>query len=142
TAHGHAGLTPLWVAMELERMDDDESAWVEGIRQMCKRLNNLIVVASLLLTSSAAFITTIPPKAAMVDYTLRGPYICILSSFGLFIGGIISAGGTYLMLTRARPHWVETVLYASRPHVYSTLIVLSYPFFSIGLVNMLLSFGM
>jgi hypothetical protein len=34
------------------------------------------------------------------------------------------------------------VLYANRFHVYSTLIMLSYPFFSIGAAAILLAFGM
>ncbi|KAJ7249575.1 hypothetical protein C8J57DRAFT_1079453 [Mycena rebaudengoi] len=83
-----------------------------------------------------------PPRTSMVNYTLRGPYICMLGSFGLLIGGIIVASVCVLVSGKARPYWSEQVLYANRFHVYSTLIMLPYPFFSIGAAAILLAFGM
>ncbi|KAJ6556315.1 hypothetical protein B0H19DRAFT_947494, partial [Mycena capillaripes] len=93
------------------------------------------------VATSAAFITTVPPKPATVDYTLRGPYICMLSAFGLLTGGIVVIAVSFLVLTKARPNWSERVLYSSRFHVYSTLIILSYPIFSIGAGTVLLGSG-
>ncbi|KAJ7484459.1 hypothetical protein FB451DRAFT_1028824 [Mycena latifolia] len=101
----------------------------------------IFVEASLLLATSSIFITTVPPRPSMVNYTLRGPYICMLGSFGLLIGGIIVALVCLLVTSKARPYWSEQVLYANRFHVYCTLIMLSYPFFSIGAGATLLSFG-
>ncbi|KAJ6597585.1 hypothetical protein DFH09DRAFT_904080 [Mycena vulgaris] len=140
-SYGHVGLDPVWASIRLEEEGDD-SVWVEGTRQLCDRLNNLLVVGSLLLATSAAFITTVPPRPTTVDYTLRGPYICILCAFGLLIGGIIVTAVSFLVLSKARPHWSERVLYSSRFHVYSTLIMLSYPIFSIGAATALLGSGM
>ncbi|KAJ6451578.1 hypothetical protein C8R45DRAFT_1223765 [Mycena sanguinolenta] len=97
--------------------------------------------ASLLPATAAIFITTTPPRPSMVNYTLRGPYICMLGSFGLLIGGIIVAAVCVLISSKARPYWSEQVLYANRFHVYSTLIMLSYPFFAIGTAAILLAFG-
>jgi hypothetical protein len=65
--------------------------------------------ASLLLATSSVFITTAPPRASMVNYTLRGPYICMLASFGLLIGGIIVASVCVLVSSKARPYWAEQV---------------------------------
>ncbi|KAJ6548195.1 hypothetical protein DFH09DRAFT_1039670 [Mycena vulgaris] len=130
---GHAGLEPIWAAIKLEEEGD------EGIDQICDRLNNILLVGSLLLATSAAFITTTPPRESIVNYTLRGPYICMLGSFGLLIGGIIVASGCVLV---AKPYWSEQVLYADRFHVYCTLLTLSYPFVSIGGAALLLAFGM
>lgn len=48
-AYGHAGLTPVWASIKLAQKGD-ESVWVEGIRQMCDRLNNMLVVVRLHLT--------------------------------------------------------------------------------------------
>ncbi|KAJ7113206.1 hypothetical protein C8R44DRAFT_797350 [Mycena epipterygia] len=141
TAHGHAGLGPVWAAIKVED-EGDESLWVEMIRQMCDRLNNMLVVASLLLGTSAVFITTPPPIPTTVNYTLRGPYICMLSAFGLLIGGLIVAAVVYLLLSRSKPHWLEHVLYVSRFQVYCTLIIFSYPFFAIGTATVLLALGM
>ncbi|KAF7341243.1 hypothetical protein MVEN_01859900 [Mycena venus] len=146
-SYGHVGLDPVWASIRLEEEGDD-SVWVEGTRQICDRLNNLLVVlmlanpkGSLLLATSAAFITTVPPRPTTVDYTLRGPYICLLSAFGLLIGGIIVTAVSFLVLSKARPNWSERVLYSSRFHVYSTLIMLSYPIFSIGAATALLGSG-
>ncbi|KAJ7148435.1 hypothetical protein C8R43DRAFT_888928, partial [Mycena crocata] len=116
--------------------------WAEHIRQTCDRLNNMLVVASLLLATSAAFITTTPPKETMMSYTLRGPYMCLIGSFGLLLGGIVVASFCRLVAGKARPNWSEQVLYTNRFHVYSTIILLSYPFFSIGVASLLLAFGM
>ncbi|KAJ6578310.1 hypothetical protein B0H19DRAFT_931632 [Mycena capillaripes] len=125
TSFGHAGLEPIWAAIRLEEEGDD-SIWSEGINQTCDWLNNMLLVASLLLATSAVFITTTPPRASMVN----------------FIGGIIVASVCVLVSSKARPYWAEQVLYANRFHVYSTLIMLSYPFFSIGAAAVLLAFGM
>ncbi|KAJ7148416.1 hypothetical protein C8R43DRAFT_1008932 [Mycena crocata] len=140
TSFGHAGLDPIWEAIRLEEEGDD-SVWADGIRQTCDRLNNMLVMASLLLATSAVFITTSPPRETTINYTLRGPYICMLGSFGLLLGGIIVASVCVLVSGKARPYWSEQVLYANRFHVYCTIIMLSYPFFSIGAASLLLAFG-
>ncbi|KAE9396214.1 hypothetical protein BT96DRAFT_1021485 [Gymnopus androsaceus JB14] len=138
---GHAGLDSVWAAIMLWE-EGDESAWAEGIQQTLDRLTNINVVASLLLSTCAAFITTPPPNPAMVNYTLRGPYLCILGSFALLIGGIIVCSASLLVTGKARPYWAKEVLYANRFHVYCTLAMLSYPFVSIGIATLLLAFGL
>lgn len=65
--------------------------------------------ASLLLATSAVFLTTPPPRESIINYTLRGPYTCVLVSFGLLLGGIIVASVCILVLTVARPYWSEKV---------------------------------
>jgi hypothetical protein len=64
---------------------------------------------SLLLATSSVFITTLPPIPGLVNYTLRGPYICIVSAFGLLIGGIISAAADSAAFSQAWPYWTENV---------------------------------
>ncbi|KAF7344067.1 hypothetical protein MVEN_01696300 [Mycena venus] len=137
---GLDSLDPIWAAIRLEE-EGDESVWYTGIDHTCDRLNNMLVVASLLLATTAVFITTPPPRVSIVDYTLRGPYICMLVSFGLLIGGIMAASVCVLITRKARPDWSERVLYAGRFHVYCTLVTLSYPFLSIGTAALFLSFG-
>ncbi|KAF7289877.1 hypothetical protein MIND_01362100 [Mycena indigotica] len=139
-AFGQVGLEPIWATIKLEE-EGDESIWEEGIRITCDRLNNMLLVASLLLATSAVFITTTPPRLNIVNYTLRGPYILMLGAFGLLIGGIIVASVAVLTTAKARPYWSEQVLYATRTNVWCTLIVLSYPFFAIGLAAIFLAFG-
>lgn len=66
-----------------------------------------------MLATTAVFITTVPPKPSVVHYTLRGPYICILGSFGLLIGGIIVASACVLVACKVRPFWLEKVCYCN-----------------------------
>ncbi|KAF9459170.1 hypothetical protein BDZ94DRAFT_1268952 [Collybia nuda] len=141
TSFGDSSLDSVWAAMCLEEAGD-ESLWVEGTRRMYGRLSNLLVVAGLLLVSSAVFVTTVPPRAAMINYTLRGPYICILGSFALLLGGIIVGSALLLVVGKAQPCWSKEVLCANRFHVYCTLIMLSYPFFSTAMGTLLLTFGL
>ncbi|KAJ7840062.1 hypothetical protein B0H14DRAFT_2785879, partial [Mycena olivaceomarginata] len=137
---GHVGLSPVWASIRLYHEGDD-SVWVEGTRQLCDRLNNFLLVGSLLMATSAAFITTAPPKPEMLDYNIRGPYICMLCACGLFIGSIVVTAVAFLVLSKAGPIWSERVLYSTRFHVYSTLIMLSYPLVSIGSGTALLGVG-
>ncbi|KIK69327.1 hypothetical protein GYMLUDRAFT_152437 [Collybiopsis luxurians FD-317 M1] len=142
---GHAGLETLWGAIILEE-EGDESVWAEQTQQMIDRLTNMNIVAGLLLTFGASFVTTIPPRPDMVNYTLRGPYACLFISLALLMGGLVVGSFGMLVVGKTRPHWAKeachsAVLYASRFHVYCTLAVLSYPFFSIGSATMLFSCG-
>ncbi|KAJ7162794.1 hypothetical protein C8R43DRAFT_880379 [Mycena crocata] len=141
TSVGHMDLEPIWAAIRLEE-EGKENLWAEHIHQMCDRLNNMLVVASLLWATSAAFITTTPPKESTMSYTLRGPYMCLIGSFGLLLGGIVVATVCALVAGMARPYWAEQVLYTNRLHVYCTIIMLSCPFFFIGVASLLLAFGM
>ncbi|KAJ7861967.1 hypothetical protein B0H14DRAFT_2741004 [Mycena olivaceomarginata] len=128
TSFGHVGLSPVWASICLYHEGDD-SVWVEGTRQL------------LLMATSAAFITKAPPKPEMLDYNIRGPYICMLCACGVFIGSIIVAAVAFLVLSKAGPIWSERVLYSTRFRVYSTLILLSYPLISIGAGTALLGVG-
>ncbi|KAI5822691.1 hypothetical protein K523DRAFT_345355 [Schizophyllum commune Tattone D] len=125
SAYGHAGLEPVWAAVRLEEEAGDGSFWE----------------ARLLLASAATFLTTQPPRDEILNYTRRGPYICLVASFGLLIGGIIVGGACVLVTSKVQAYWSEKVLYADRFHVYCTLIMLSYPFFSIGIATLFLAFG-
>ncbi|KAJ7187333.1 hypothetical protein C8R46DRAFT_1059503 [Mycena filopes] len=139
-AHGHVGLEPFWVA--IRRADKDGGgAWVEARQQLCERLNNMLIVGSLLLASSATFITTVSPAPAIVNYTLRGPYICFICAAALQVVGIIGAANGYLIAAGATATWVERVLYSDRFNVYGSLILASYPFYSIGAGTMMLTVG-
>ncbi|KAL1735469.1 hypothetical protein EV714DRAFT_233374 [Schizophyllum commune] len=141
TAYGHAGLEPVWAAVRLEEEAGDGSFWEASIRQICDHLNNMLLVAGLLLASAATFLTTEPPRDEILNYTRRGPYICLVASFGLLIGGIIVGGACVLVTSKVQAYWSEKVLYADRFHVYCTLIMLSYPFFSIGIATLFLAIG-
>ncbi|KAJ7744834.1 hypothetical protein B0H14DRAFT_2986632 [Mycena olivaceomarginata] len=131
--------SPVWAPICLYHEVDD-SVWVEGTRQLCDRLNNFLLVGSLLMATSAAFITTAPPKPEMLDYNIRGPYICMLCACGLFIGSIIVTAVAFLVLSKAGPIWSQRICSPCFPF-HSTLIMLSYPLVSIGAGTALLGVG-
>ena len=65
--------------------------------------------ASLLLASNAALVTTDPPEAGILNYTIRGPYVCLWTSFGILLGGIIIAATDVYALATCYPEWVVQV---------------------------------
>lgn len=106
-AYGQLNLESLWATIKLDSREGNPKAWREGQHRMSNQLNNVLVVvwlhslivcsiirliflkAGLLLATSAVFITTEPPDTSKLDYTRRGPYLCIYIAFGLLIGAII-----------------------------------------------------
>ncbi|KAF9261758.1 hypothetical protein L218DRAFT_1001539 [Marasmius fiardii PR-910] len=139
-SYGHAGLDPVWASIMLEE-EGDESAWVHDLEKTYQRLANLNLVAGLLLASTAAFITTEPPKLDIVNYNLRGTYLCACASFTLILGGVVVCSGQMLIAGTIRPYWAKEVLFANRFHVYWTIIMCSYPFFSVGIGTALFIIG-
>ncbi|KAJ7214118.1 hypothetical protein C8J57DRAFT_1538606 [Mycena rebaudengoi] len=134
TAYGDLGMEPLWVAFKLDE-EGDESAWTEMVRILVGRLNNLVLLGSLLLATSSVFIT-------IVNYTLRWPYIFILSAFGFLIGGVIHGAAGSAAVSQAWPYWAEKVCYRNRFYVYGTTMAIAGPTFSIATAAILLAFGM
>ena len=65
--------------------------------------------ASLLLASNAALVTTEPPEAGILNYTIRGPYLCLWTSFGILLGGTIVAAANVYVLATCYPEWVVQV---------------------------------
>ncbi|KIY64498.1 hypothetical protein CYLTODRAFT_401809 [Cylindrobasidium torrendii FP15055 ss-10] len=108
---------------------------------MYERLSNIILVAGLLLATAAVFITTAPPESSILNYTQRGPYISIIGSFGLLIGGIIVGSAVLLVLTRLQPEWMLDVFCADKFRIFCILIILSYPVISVAIATLLLAFG-
>ncbi|KAF7340254.1 hypothetical protein MVEN_01944100 [Mycena venus] len=140
-AYGHPDIEVLWAALRLEE-EGDESVWKDFIRIISDRLNNVLVVSSLLLATASVFITTVPPIPGIINYTLRGPYISIVSAFGLLIGGIICVACTSLVASQATPYWIENVIYRNRACVYCAIMLGAGPIISVGAATLLLAFGM
>lgn len=59
--------------------------------------------------STAAFITTTPPLAASLNYNERGPYICLLLSFGLTLGSLIVGSAMMYTLPMCAAKWWREV---------------------------------
>ncbi|KAH8804305.1 hypothetical protein DL96DRAFT_638701 [Flagelloscypha sp. PMI_526] len=139
---GHSDLTHLLTVMMLVEEEHDEEGWIAGVDRLSNRLNNVLITGGLLLATTAAFITTTPPKDAMINYTVRGPYLCLLAAFSLLIGGVIVGSASVVVMSKVRPSWVMQVMFAERFHVWGFMLLLAYPFLSIGIATLFIAFGL
>ncbi|KIY68356.1 hypothetical protein CYLTODRAFT_453608 [Cylindrobasidium torrendii FP15055 ss-10] len=122
--------------------DSAEKHWEEAVSQMYIRLGNIIMVAGLLLATAAAFITTPPPDKSLFDYNQRGPYICIMGSFGLNAGGITVGSCALLVLARLQRQSMLDTFCADRLRIFCTLVMLAYPAIAVAVAALLLAFGL
>ncbi|KZW01166.1 hypothetical protein EXIGLDRAFT_760930 [Exidia glandulosa HHB12029] len=136
-AVGYASLDRRWEFMTRgERLDREHTGHI------ATRLTTITVTAGLLLATTATLITTDAPRADILDYTITGPYICLWASFGLLIGGAIVGSADIFVMSTSTREWTLRILMATRARVFCVLILLAYPFISIGIATLVLAFGM
>ncbi|KAJ6455044.1 hypothetical protein C8R45DRAFT_752794, partial [Mycena sanguinolenta] len=88
--------------------------------------------ATFLLSSIVSLVTTLPPKDAMLNYTLRGPYLCLWASISILLGSIIVASTDVYVLAMCTPELLEQRMMSTRVRVWLVLILLAYPFFAVA----------
>ncbi|KAF5311932.1 hypothetical protein D9619_002311 [Psilocybe cf. subviscida] len=79
-AYGQPRLDFMWASIKLAE-EGDEDVWIDGRKRTSEQQNNILVLAGLLLATSSVFITTLPPNPTFLDWTRRGPYLCICGAF-------------------------------------------------------------
>ncbi|KAH8814510.1 hypothetical protein DL96DRAFT_415007 [Flagelloscypha sp. PMI_526] len=141
-AWGHAEMHHVWTSIVLEADEDDDLSWPYALRSLYDRLQIVLITGGLLLASTATFLTTTPPEAHMANYTIRGPYICLLIAFGMLLGGTVVGSAQILFMAKIRAFFVRDVMLGDRFHVWGTLIILFYPFFTNCVATVLLAFGL
>ena len=119
------------------------------------------IQASLLLSCVVALITTTPPEEALIDYSQRGPYICLWIALGILLGGVVVGSADIYVLSTCCQGWCQRVCFsqssrnhhsqgsahgtqtmmATRARLMSTLIFLAYPFIAIGCATLVCVFG-
>ncbi|KAH9904643.1 uncharacterized protein BXZ73DRAFT_61875 [Epithele typhae] len=127
-AYGHTTLMHWWTAT----CSGDE-VLARDNEQIISRLTITSVVAGLLLSSTAALITTEPPRADLLDYTQRGPYLLLWASFGMTLGGMILSSTNIYALSTYNCVWFRTVIMSTRARVWCTLVLFAYPSFAVGI---------
>ncbi|EJD40579.1 hypothetical protein AURDEDRAFT_38779, partial [Auricularia subglabra TFB-10046 SS5] len=100
-----------------------------------------VIKAGLLLASVSALVTTAVPRGNILDYTLRGPYICLWASFGILLGAIVVGSASIFVMSTCAHEWTKEVLMASRLRVICILITLAYPFLAVGASTIGCAFG-
>jgi len=138
---GRADLNPVYAAICLEHVGDGK-AWKERVKQVQDRLNNMLIVAGLLSAATALFLTTLSPRPEIGNYNIRGPYLCLLFSYAVFIGEIVVGYIALLVVSQATPTWAEKVFFSDRFHVYCSIFMLSWPLIANGIATLLLAFGL
>ncbi|KZV62573.1 hypothetical protein PENSPDRAFT_642045 [Peniophora sp. CONT] len=119
------------------RIINDAGVFTQEKERLSKMVGTVNVVvfhfqATLLLATTAAFITTDPPEAGILNYTRRGPYICLIASFFLFLGGIIVGCAVQFALTSCTSEWIRDTLMGTRFRVWTMMLLLGYPFMAIA----------
>ncbi|KAJ3553416.1 hypothetical protein NM688_g3622 [Phlebia brevispora] len=135
-AVGRTTLDGVWKACK------SEEYFLEGRKELSDRISTVTFVAGLLLSTEAAFITTTAPLVMVINYNLRGPYILLLLSFGVTLGGLIVGSAVAYVLTKADKSWFEETFMSSKLRVCCWLILVGYPFLSIGVSTSCLAFGL
>ncbi|KZV67452.1 hypothetical protein PENSPDRAFT_688076 [Peniophora sp. CONT] len=125
-AYGQPNLETQWRIMHNSRSFEEEKD------RLTKNVGTVNIVATLLLATTATFITTVPPQAGIIDYNRRGPYICLLASFGLLLFGIIVGSAAQFFISSCTQDLVRDTLMSTRFRIWVIMSSLVYPFVAIG----------
>ncbi|KAJ7220829.1 hypothetical protein GGX14DRAFT_676168 [Mycena pura] len=125
-AFGHSTLEHKW-----EMAHANYEAFTKDTDRISRRISQISTVVSLLLASISALVTTVPPRDEILNYTLRGPYLCMWASFGILLGGVIVASADVYGLATCTPQLAIKMM-GTRMRIWCVLIMLAYPFFSVG----------
>ncbi|THU90447.1 hypothetical protein K435DRAFT_676063 [Dendrothele bispora CBS 962.96] len=136
-AHGHTDIECLWAICST-----GEPEFIIQKDRLTARISTITVVAGLLLSVTTAFITTVPPVPQVINYTERGPFLCLLLSFGLNLGGLVVGSALLWAIAKAKIQWFCNVMMGSASRVFWTQVMMAYPFGAIGLATVLEAFGL
>jgi len=126
---GGSSLRQLWERSHTT----EEETWAEGRDSLRERIQHTNIVAGLLLTTIAAFCSTDPPKdSQFLPYTKEGPTSLLLLSFGLSFAGLIVGSTIVLVVGKSTSTWFCDVMMGTRARIWTTMILLGYPFLAIG----------
>ncbi|EJD40578.1 hypothetical protein AURDEDRAFT_127606 [Auricularia subglabra TFB-10046 SS5] len=122
-------------------LNSEDKTYKAHMDRIIYRLTSITTMIGLLLASMAALVTTEAPKGKIIDYTMRGPYICLWASFGLLLGAaVVGSTGLFIMST-CTADWTINVLMSSRARLICLLITLAYPFLAVGISTVGCAFG-
>lgn len=127
---GHASLNAVW-----ERCYEDcpDEVWEHFRDELRERMEHINVVAGLLISAMAAFCTTDPPAdARLLPYTNTASYCAIFLSVNLALGGLVVGSTTAFVIHKASAKWFHEAMMGSQPRICATMVLLSYPFLSVG----------
>jgi len=126
---GHASLHHVW---EDSHPDCSAEVWEHGRDMLRERLQHINIVAGLLLSSVTAFCTTVPPDGAILPYTMTAPYCVLLVSVALALGALIVGSSAVFVIHKAKVEWFNETMMSSRTRIWGTMLLLSFPFLSVG----------
>ncbi|KAJ7351966.1 hypothetical protein DFH08DRAFT_693390 [Mycena albidolilacea] len=116
--------------------------WVVFEDCYAARMSQLNIVGELIFTSLSAWATTEPPLKHLLDYNQCEPYVCLIISFSGTWGGIIVSSALMYGTSMTDTKWYCEMLMASHSQVCCTLILLTYPFFAMGISTVFSIFSM
>jgi hypothetical protein len=105
----------------------------------------------LLVGATAAFMTTPPPLTNLLNYNIRGVYALTLLAYALLLGGLVVGSSITFVLSKCTSKWFVRVCISndsyvfailiikyrqthlgSKPRALGTVMLLAYPFISVG----------
>ncbi|KAG2085943.1 uncharacterized protein F5147DRAFT_729702 [Suillus discolor] len=113
------------------KINDDE--WEKHRKSFIDRLSNTNIAAGLVLTTSAVFLSTQPPLASFLPYTLRACYILAFGSFAHALGGLLTGLAVVNIYEACDRIWTNEVLTATRFRLCCTLMFIAWPAISLTL---------
>ncbi|KIP07286.1 hypothetical protein PHLGIDRAFT_425579 [Phlebiopsis gigantea 11061_1 CR5-6] len=134
---GHPSLHPVYDICLAPR-----TVWQESTDRLYDRLNTIVVVAGLLLSATGAFVTTIPPLPNILNYTERGPYLCLFVSWGLSLGTLIVGSAIMFVVSKCEPSWFQRTHMNSRSRIVCTMWLIGFPFISMGASTAMAAIGL
>ncbi|TFK98758.1 hypothetical protein BDV98DRAFT_657729 [Pterulicium gracile] len=131
TALCYADLKHICHAICFHPENHDETRWNKLTRQIRNAMQGVVLWATFMCALCTSFITQDAPMQSIFPYTHPAPYHFFLLSFAACLGGLSPAAGIVLILLKFKPPWIQQTLFSSKFHVYTTLILFSYPAWSI-----------
>ncbi|KAF8658183.1 hypothetical protein AX16_002105 [Volvariella volvacea WC 439] len=136
-AYGRTNMDEIWFHVQPGHREE----WEACLQRLNQRLGNQNIVGGLLLATTAVFITTEPPKPAIVQYTTDFSYLFLLGSFAMSVGSILSGSAIQFVLTHLPADWFCHNLCTSRTRIILTMWVLCYPLLSVAISATICAIG-
>ncbi|KAF8639200.1 hypothetical protein AX17_001686 [Amanita inopinata Kibby_2008] len=101
-------------------------------KRIRKQLDNTTILSGLVLNTAAAFLTAKGTAANGILVFQLPSYACLLLSFATALGALIMGTCILFVLGTLTPTSTREVYMGSRWRVWITMLILSYPYLSIG----------
>ncbi|KAF8662790.1 hypothetical protein AX16_001074 [Volvariella volvacea WC 439] len=105
TTFGTKTLQPVWDVVR----PGNEEGFIGYKNRLQNQTQNMNIVSGLLLATNAVFLTTVPPRPDLSDYTTIAPYVCMLASFAMTMGSLLAGSSLLFVMNHSTAEWFREV---------------------------------